>query len=94
MGIDFDGEYWELVHSHEFDAKIAELGDYKQLEEQLAIAYWVIARDPESEDSKTGIKDIRMVKTHGEHGEMRIWYRVSDRDKRQVELMFLEPIGF
>lgn len=35
-----------------------------------------------------------MVKTHGENGEMRIWYRVSDRDKRQVELMFLEPIGF
>ncbi len=40
------------------------------------------------------IEDSRMVKTHGENGEMRVWYRVSDRDKRQVELMFLEPIGF
>ena len=57
MGIDFGGERWEFVHSHEFDARIAERGRYEQLDEQLAIAHWVIARDPESEDSKTGIKD-------------------------------------
>ena len=85
-------ECWELIHSHWFDAKISELGDFPQLDEQLRIASFVLARDPENEDSETGIKDIRMIKTEGDNGDLRIWYRVSDRKKKQVELMYLEPV--